>query len=218
MEATRSRPYDMTLRAKRAAETNERIVRATETLLLEGPLAEVTLKAIAAGAQVTVQTVLRHMGSRDGCLEAVAERLGERVAEQRGASAPGDVDGAIAGLVDHYEADGRLVLNLLAQEGGGEPLARRAAEVGRAFHRDWVQRCFAPWLGDAGDAGDVRERVDAGDVRERVDAGDVRERVDALVAATDLYVWKLLRLDLGRSREAAEGVLRHLVTAVLEAR
>ena len=207
MVTTRTRPYDMTLRAQRAAQTTERIVTVTETLLLEGPLAEVTLKAIAAGAEVTVQTVLRHMGSRDGCLEAVAQRLAERVAEQRGASAPGDVDGAIAGLVDHYEADGRLVLNLLSQEGGSEPLARRAAEVGRAFHRDWVRRCFGPWLGDAGDR-------DAGDV----DVGSVRQRVDALVAATDLYVWKLLRLDLGRSREATEGVLRHLVTAVLEAR
>ena len=210
MTTARTRPYDMTLRARRAAETTLRIVTVTERLLLERPLTEVTLKAIAAGAEVTVQTVLRHMGSRDGCLEAVAERLGARVSEQRGASVPGDVDGAIAGLLDHYEADGRLVLNLLAQEGGSEPLARRAAAVGRAFHRDWVRRCFAPWLGE--------DEAHAGDVRERVDAGEVRERVDALVVATDLYVWKLLRLDLGRSREATEGVLRRLVTAVLEAR
>ncbi len=206
MTTARTRPYDMTLRARRAAETTERIARVTETLLLERPLGEVTLKAIAAGAEVTVQTVLRHMGSRDGCLEAVAERLSARVAEQRGASMPGDVAGALAGLLDHYEADGRLVLNLLAQEGGSEPLARRAAEVGRAYHRDWVRRCFGPWLGETDDAGDAGDAV------------AVRERIDAVVAATDLYVWKLLRLDLGRSREATEGVLRRLVTAVLEAR
>ena len=210
MTTARTRSYDMTLRARRAAETTERIVSVTEALLLQRPLGEVTLKAIAAGAEVTVQTVLRHMGSRDGCLDAVAERLAARVAEQRGASAPGDVDGAIAGLLEHYEADGRLVLNLLAQEGGNEPLARRAAEVGRAFHRDWVRRCFAPWLGGA----DPR----AGASHERIEAGVSHERIDALVAATDLYVWKLLRLDLGRSREATEGVLRRLVTAVLEAR
>lgn len=208
MTQARTRPYDMTLRAQRAAETTERIVAVTERLLLTKPLTEVTLKAIAADAGVTAQTVLRHMGSRDGCLEAVAQRLAARVAEQRGASDPGDVDGALAGLLDHYEADGRLVLALLAQEAGSDPLARRAAEVGRAFHHDWVRRCFAPWL----------EEVEAGDVDERVDAGGVRERVDALVVATDLYVWKLLRLDLGRSRESTEGVLRRLVGAVLEAR
>ena len=188
-----TRPYDMTLRGKLAAETTERIVAATEALLAEGPIAAVTLKAIAHRASVTVQTVLRHLGSRDGCFEAVGARVAARVAAQRGASEPGDVEAAITGLVAHYEAEGRLVLNLLGQEGGHEPLARRAAEEGRAYHRTWVLRCFGTLLPDHDD-----------------------ERVDALVAATDLYVWKLLRLDLGRSREATEGVLLRLVTAVLE--
>ena len=194
-----TRRYDMTLRAQLAADTAERIIDAAEGLLAEGPLASVTLKAIAARADVTVQTVLRHMGSRDGCLEAVGRRIAARVEDQRGRSQPGDVDAAITDLVAHYEAEGRLVLNLLAQEGGTEPLARRAAESGRAFHRAWVRRCFAPWL-DEGDA----------------EAGEVAERTDALVAATDLYVWKLLRLDLGRSREATEAVVNRLVRAVLE--
>lgn len=201
-----TRAYDMTLRAKLAAETNERIVAATETLLAEGPLAGVTLKAIAQRAGVTVQTVLRHMGSRDGCIEAVGRRIAERVEAQRGRSEPGDVAAAIADLVEHYEAEGRLVLNLLAQEGGADPLARRAADEGRAFHRAWVRRCFAPQLAER-DAAALDEAPAL-----------ARERLDALVAATDLYVWKLLRLDLGRSREATEGVLRRLVTAALEAR
>ncbi len=198
-----TRAYDMTLRAKRAAGTTERITDAAEALLTEGPLAATTLKAIAARADVTVQTVLRHMGSRDGCLEAVGRRIAARVDDQRGRSEPGDVDAAIEDLVAHYEAEGRLVLNLLAQEHGNDPLARRAAESGRAYHRAWVQRCFAPWLGD--EQGGRRDHAADG------------ERLDALVAATDLYVWKLLRLDLGRSREATEATVRRLVRAVLEA-
>lgn len=194
-----TRPYDMTLRAQLAADTAERIIDAAEGLLADGPLPSVTLKAIATRADVTVQTVLRHMGSRDGCLEAVARRIAARVEEQRGRSQPGDVDAAITDLVAHYEAEGRLVLNLLAQESGAEPLARRAAATGRAFHRAWVRRCFAPWL-DAWDA----------------EAEEITVRTDALVAATDLYVWKLLRLDLGRSREATEAVVDRLVRNVLE--
>lgn len=188
-----SRPYDMTLRARRAAETTDRIVDAAEALLTEGPASAATLKAIAARAGVTVQTVLRHLGSRDGCLDAVGHRVAARVDEQRGRSAPGDVAGAIADLVSHYEADGRLILNLLAQEADGDPLVVRATEEGRRYHRRWVLRCFGPRLPD-----------------------HVEARVDALVAATDLYVWKLLRLDLGRSREATEAVLRRLATAALE--
>ena len=206
-----TRTYDMTLRAKLAGETAERVTDAAEALLEEGPLAGVTLKEIASRAGVTVQTVLRHMGSRDGCIEAVGRRVAERVEAQRGRSAPGDVDGAIDDLVVHYEAEGRLVLNLLAQEDGADPLVRRAVEAGRAFHRAWVRRCFASWLGDAGRV-EPAERWSAAVTETEAD----RERVDALVAATDLYVWKLLRLDLGRSRTATAAVLRRLVRAVLE--
>lgn len=188
------RTYDNTKRALEAARTTERIVAATEALLADGPIGDVTLQAIAAGAGVTVQTVLRHLGSRDGCFAAVGQRVGARIEAQRGGTRPGDVDGAIAALIAHYEAEGRLVLNLLAQEGGGEAVAREAAEAGRAYHRTWVERCFGPWP----------QEPDPG-------------LVDALVAATDLYVWKLLRLDLGRSRAATEAVVARLVRSLLEA-
>ena len=188
-----TRAYDMTRRAGRAARTAEEIAAAAEALLAAVPVGEVTLQAIAGGAGVTVQTVLRHMGSRDGCLAAVRARVAARVEAQRGQSEPGDVAAALAGLVAHYEAEGRLVLNLLAQEGGGDPLAQEAVAVGRAWHRAWVERCFGPLLADP-----------------------APEVVDALVAATDLYVWKLLRLDLGRPAEAAAAVVTRLVRAVLE--
>jgi hypothetical protein len=37
--------------------------------------------------------------------------------------------------------------------------------------------------------------------------------LDAFVAATDIYLWKLLRLDLGRTAEQA----RHVISALLHA-
>lgn len=188
-----ARSYDMTNRARAAEATTGRIVDATEALLASGPLEEVTLQAIADGAEVTVQTVLRHMGSRDGCFDAVAERVGRRIDEHRAASPPGDVDAAISGLMTHYEADGPLVLNLLAQETGQDPMARNAAEAGRTYHRAWVERCFGPLLSEPDP-----------------------EVVDALVAATDLYVWKLLRLDLKRTAAATESVLGRMVRSLLE--
>lgn len=189
-----TRTYDMTNRAKQAAETTERIMDAAERLLATRPVGEATLRAIADGAGVTVQTVLRHMGSRDGCFEAVGRRLQERVERQRGHSVPGNAEAAIDDLLEHYEVDGRLVLNLLGQEGGGDPIAVRAAEEGRTYHRVWVERCFGPAL-----------------------ARDDEEAIDALVAATDIYVWKLLRLDLGRSAAESRSVIARLVRAVLEA-
>jgi AcrR family transcriptional regulator len=197
------RTYDMTKRAHAAAQTTERIVDATERLLATTPLPEVTLQAIADGAGVTVQTVLRHMGSRDGCFHAVSERVRQRIDAQRGASTPGDVDAAIAGLIQHYEADGRLVLNLLAQEAGQDDLARDAVRRGRDYHRAWVERCFEPLL----------PRTLGNDGASALDA----ELVDGLVAATDLYVWKLLRLDLGRSAAETRATIARTVRALLEA-
>jgi AcrR family transcriptional regulator len=183
----------MTNRARDAARTGERIVEATEALLTTESIADVTLQAIASRSGVTVQTVLRHMGSRDGCFAAVGERLAARVDAQRTGTEPGDVAAAVAALVGHYEAEGRLILNLLSQEGSDDAFARTAAEAGRAYHRAWVVRCFG-----------------------RVPPDDLYG-IDALVAATDLYVWKLLRLDLERSTQATEAVITRLVRSILEA-
>lgn len=205
MAATRT--YDMTKRSRRAARTAEQIAAATEALLADTPVADVTLQSIADGAGVTVQTVLRHMGSREGCFEAAGARVAARVEAQRGRTEPGDIDGAIADLIQHYEAEGLLVLNLLAQESGENDLARQASETGRAYHRSWVKRCFAPQLAQlASRSSDESER-----------AHEHHEAVDALVAATDLYVWKLLRLDLGRSVQATQAVVTRMVRAQLEA-
>lgn len=187
------RAYDMSSRADSAARTAERIAASTESLLATVPVGDITLQAIAEGAGVTVQTVLRHMGNREGCFDAVRQRVLVRVEAGRGQSPPGDIDAALTDLLTHYEADGRLVLNLLTQE-AVEPLARDAAESGRAWHRAWVERCFGPLVGEPDQC-----------------------TTDALVAATDLYVWKLLRLDLGRSPEAARAVIERLVRAAMEA-
>jgi len=187
-----TRSYDMTRRDRLAEETGERILEATEVLLAGRPPGGLTLHAIAEGAGVTVRTVLRHFGSRDGCIEAVQRRVGERIAAQRGAVPPGQVDAAIDALLAHYEEEGRLVLNLLAHE-TSDPAAGRVVREGRAYHRAWVERCFGPLLGDAPGA----------------------SVIDALVAATDLYLWKLLRLDLGRTGAEVRDTIGLLVLGVL---
>jgi len=187
------RSYDNRRRAQAAARTAEQIAEVTEHLLLEGTVASLTLQAIAEGAGITVQTVLRHMGSREGCLDAVRKRVAARVDGQRGHSPPGDVAACLADLLGHYEAEGRLMLTLLAQE-SDDPFVHQAMAQGRAFHRAWVERCFAGSLPEP----------------------DRRLAIDALVAATDLAVWKLLRLDLGRSPADTTAIITRLVQAVLE--
>lgn len=187
------RSYDNRRRARAAEGTAERIIDATEALLSTLALADLSLKAIADASGVTVQTVLRHMGSREGCLDALRQRVAARIDGQRQQSEAGDVAGALAGLLAHYEAEGRLILRLLEQE-AADPFARQAAAEGRAYHRAWVERCFGPCL----------------------PKGDHRLVVDCVVAATDLSVWRLLRLDLGRSQADTGAVMRRLLLATLE--
>lgn len=188
------RTYDMTRRAKSAARTTETIIEATETLLTNTTLSEISLNAIAEKADVTVQTVLRHMKSIDGCLQAVAERVFERVKKQREANEPGNISTAIDNLITHYEKEGKLVLNLLSQEQSGDSLATELTNRGRAYHREWVQKLLVPATSE--------NRTDI---------------IDALVAATDIYTWKLLRIDIGRSREDTKMVIMVMVHQLREA-
>jgi AcrR family transcriptional regulator len=187
------RKYDNSKRIKTAKNTNARIIDSTEYLLANGPLEEITLTAIAKRAEVTVQTVLRHMGSRDGCLNAVAEQVSERIDSQRGHTKRGDVDAAISDIINHYESESNLILNLLEQANRGENFANRMTELGRIYHRNWVEHNFGVLVKSADEA-----------------------TIDALVAATDIYIYKLLRLDMGRSLKSTKAVIKHLIRGILE--
>jgi AcrR family transcriptional regulator len=187
-----TRPYTMTTRARAVQDTRDRIVDACVTLHGERPVSEIGLDDIAARAKVSVQTVLRHFGSRAGLVEASVERAQEAVADER-RTPVGDVAAAVRVIVDHYEQRGDQALLMLAQE-GHEELMRRMTDLGKAMHRAWVVEVFAPSLAVADDADAL---------------------TDLLVVATDVYTWKLLRRDRRLSRQRTEDRIRRLVDAVL---
>ena len=186
------REYDNSGRAERAAETAARILKAAEDLIRETPLAELTLNAVAERSDVSVQTVIRKFGGWEGLLQAVAQSVRARVQTQRTSVDAGDVEGAVDNVLEHYEAEGELILRLLSQE-AKSPFAAQAAGEGRAFHRRWVETVFGPHLG----------------------GGDRERQVDALVVATDLYTWRLLRRDLGRELRDVRAVMLRLVRSSL---
>lgn len=186
----RTRPYVMTKRAASAAATAERIIAAAAAEFVDGtPIAGITLDAVAARAGVSVQTVLRHFGDKDALFAATAEREASRVARERDAVATGDVAGAVVNLAEHYERDGLLALRMLAEE-HASPYMAAVTAGGRAYHRDWCERVFSPFL-------------------EGLDGADRDRRLAQFVAVCDVYVFKLLRLDAGLSHEA-------YISAVLE--
>ncbi len=187
------RPYRQSTRAVKAAETAERMLSHAEQLFAIHTFDRVTLAAVAEAAQVTLPTVQRAFGTKLGLFDAVAARVRERVLQQRTSNGL-SVDESLDALLDHYEREGALMWHLLRQESEVPALQIGLAEA-RQIHRTWVEEVFRSSLSG-------------------LRASNRRRRVDTLVAATDLYLWKLLRIDLGRGRAETRAAIGELVVAV----
>ena len=187
----------MVARAEAAEATRARILEAARRLFGELPYDQVALGGVAQRAGVTVQTVIRRFGSKERLFAAVAAWRATRIRGERDAAQAGDVVGAIRTLVDSYEHWGDEVLHLLAQEQRSSAI-REVIGSGRRYHHAWVRRVFEPML--RGLAPDQRER-----------------RLAQLIAVTDVYAWKVLRRDLGLSRDEAEAALGDLAGRIPEA-
>ena len=191
-----SRGYRMIARAVSSAATGERILDAALEMFWELPTDQISLDEVARRAGVSVQTVIRRFGGKDGLVAAAAERESAAIRRQRDQAPAGDVTVAVQVLVEHYEVFGDRVLRMLAEQ-ERVPALRQIVDGGRALHRDWCTRVFAAAL--AGRAPTVRRR-----------------RLAQLVAICDVYVWKLLRRDAGLSRRQTELAIVELLTPILK--
>jgi len=190
LKSTRS--YTMRARAESTIRTRERILDAVIALSEERLSVEIILADVAARAGVTVQTVLRHFGSRQGLFEQAQARQVAQVRVER-ATPVGDAASAVRIIVAFYDRLGEWSLRLQAQEHSDE-LCRQTVRVGRQVHREWVEEVFAPQL---------------------VGRRDRKELVDLLVVATDVLTWKILRRDGGMDRSTTCKRMLRLVLAVL---
>jgi AcrR family transcriptional regulator len=183
----------MAARAEAAAETRARLLSAAWQHFADRPYEDVLLREIAADAEVSAQTLHTAFGSKEQLFTAAYTWWGERVIAGREAAPVGRVSEAIANLFDTYEAHGAAVLRMLSQE-ERIPAVREMTSVGRAYHSAWAAKTFAPLL--RGLRGSARER-----------------RLSAIIVATDLQVWKLLRHEMGHERPKAERIVIEMVSA-----
>ena len=187
------RTYRMVARAEAAAATQERIFASAWRNFSERPYEQVRLADIATDAEVTVQTLHSRFGKKDELFVATWLWAVGPEGARRDRAPVGDVRQAVRIIYDSYELQGDAVLRLLAQE-DRIPTVREMTDAGRAWHRGWVERTFAPRL--AGLKGAARER-----------------RLVSLIVATDLLVWKLLRREMGLGRATAERIVIEMVTS-----
>lgn len=188
------RPYVMRARADATERTRQRVLRAVVDLSRETMSLEIVLAAVAERAEVSVQTILRHFGSKEGLFDAVEAFAQTEVVQERTAPA-GDVEAIARVLLDHYESAGDWTLAILAQE-GRSARARRVTDRGRVLHREWVGTVFAPQLCACAEP-------------------DRLVLTDLLVVATDVYTWKLWRRDRHLDRAEVQHRLVRLVRGVL---
>jgi AcrR family transcriptional regulator len=185
----------MTTRARAAEETRQRVLDAAVALLHRRFRDDLKLDEVAGRAGVTVQTVLRLYGSRADLVDRALEQVLVEIKDQLDEAPPGDIAASVTAWFTHYEQYGDLVIRNLADE--DDPKVGAVVRTGRAKHRRRVRRQFAPQLA-------------------AVPRAERPELLDALICACDVYAWKLLRRDLGRSRPRAEATMGRTVRALLE--
>ena len=191
---TPTRQYLQRARAEAAEATGRRIEEAFLARLMAQWFDEITLDQVAADAGVTVQTVVRRFGGKEGLLADAVKTLAPQIRARRAAPS-GDIDRLVENLLGDYEKTGDAVVRLLALE-PRHPTLKTVLDFGRRSHREWTCRAFARAL-------DTLE-------------GQARERaLDALVIITDVYTWKLLRRDMGRSVRATATTMKDLIHATI---
>lgn len=194
------RAYKQVARAKAQEETRETLLQAATEEVEQDSWSQASLESVAGRAGVSKQTVLRHFGSKQGLLDAVISRTSSIMVKERNEAPIGDIPGAVANLMRHYERYGDIMLRLLPYRDavvrvmGSESRNSlvRAVDYGHEVHEGWVLRTFRPQLADL----DPRTRD---------------RRLAQLVAVCDVYVWKILRRDIGLKRPQVEEAVVEMI-------
>ena len=187
----------MKARARAAEETARRILDATLTLFKQRAYDHITLQDVADLAGVSLQTVLRRFGSKEGLIATLMEHDHGGFRTQRDQVPPGDLAAIVRVLVAQYEEYGDAIIrNLNLEE--RFPEVRAMLAYGRTAHREWVAQAFASFLPSP-------------------DADAYDRRLALFIAATDVYLWKLLRRDHGLDAEETERAMRELLDSLIAA-
>jgi AcrR family transcriptional regulator len=189
--AIAKRPYRQSARAAAAENLRKRIVAAFHNLLLKRWIDEITLDEVAVSVGTTRQTVIRLFGAKDGLLDAVMDLVRAEAVPRTSTPADVSVRAALETLIAHYEAVGDMVVRFLAQEERHSALRPLLAQ-GRHEHRAWVAERF-------------------GSTQSGLSELERERQITRLIVATDIYTWKLLRRDFGKSQDE----VLHLMVGII---
>lgn len=191
-----SKIYKQVERAAATEANSKAIVQACVALIRRARrVSDVTLAAIAEEAKLSLRTVLRHFGTREAVFEAAFAEISDIITSHRVPPPAGDLDAAIRSLLAQYELDGDLNIRALEEE-HDLPLLKEMMKYGRECQRNWIIQTLMPLLPSLPNA-------------------EANAKILELYAATDVYLWKLFRRDLGCSKDRTFLLMRNLVAGVI---
>lgn len=190
MSGEARRSYDRTGRRARADELTFRILDVVLEMVQGLDAPDITLEAAAVAAEVSVQSVVRRFGSKDGLYAAAFARARTHYRPSRTALSADDLATSIVrAQLEIYERWGKALLYLQTQE-NERPRVARELEIGRRERRLWL-------------AGVLSERLRR-----------CRRREDMLAqifTLTDVHAWAAFRLTQRMSRRRTEANMADLL-------
>jgi AcrR family transcriptional regulator len=187
--------YDNSKRLLDAENTKMEIIKAFGTLWSSYSIKDITLEMIAKEAGVTTKTILRKFGSKNGLLNESLSYLATEIESERTLTKVGDIDKILEVLLTNYEKMGAAAIRTINLEPELE-IARKIGAKGRALHRDWCIQMFAPYL-------PTEQSV------------DYEIQLNSFIAATEIYLWKLMRKDLMLSKEKTFSIFKNIIEGLI---
>lgn len=179
-----------------AALTKQRILLAVRKLFDESRLNDISIQAIAARANVSVQSIYRHFESRDGLIDQFLDEMAVLVENYPLEAAPGNIYSIVKNLLHYYQENAPLLLRLQMQTDDSPKLSACWAVVQRS-HLAWVRANFSVFL-------------------ESLSRQRQLEMENQLMWLTDVSCWRVYIQELGRSSVEIEQGMVHVLRAVLQ--
>jgi len=187
--------YDNSKRQTDAEKTKIKILRAFGDLWSDYSIKDITLEMVAIEAGLTTKTILRKFGSKDGLTNESLSYLATEIESERTSAKAGNVDDILKALLSNYEKIGEAAIRTINLESELK-IARQIGAKGRQLHRDWCIRMFAPYLPGEQTA-------------------DYEIQLTSFIAATEIYLWMLMRKDLKLSKEKTFSIFKNLIEGLI---
>lgn len=192
---SRKNIYDNSKRLIEAENTRLKIIKAFGRLWNQYSIKEITLEMVSGEAGVTTRTIMRKFGSKEGLLAESLTVLAAEIESSRKETKASDIDAVLQALLSNYETMGEAAIRTISLEPELE-IARQIGQKGRELHRNWCIQMFSSYLPDP-------------------NTPEFEIQLNSFIAATEIYLWKLMRKDLKLSKEQTFEIFKNMINGLI---